>query len=66
MSAQEHAPPVESRSSVAIVLNANGEAQGTVKAYVGDDYDTLVAARENAMRIFEATVNDLKAKGLRP
>ena len=55
MSAPEQ-QQAESRSSVKITLNAKGETQIEVKAYVGETDSDLIDARERAIFNFEQTL----------
>lgn len=54
MSAPEQ--QAESKSSVKLTLNAKGEVQIEVKAYVGDNDTDLLDARERAIFHFQQTI----------
>jgi hypothetical protein len=50
----------EQHSSVAVSMTAKGEATVTVKAYT-HDLDTLDAAREKAVQVYNDTVRQVRS-----
>lgn len=62
MSGAEHDYTGEQRSSVAVTMNAKGEAQVAVKVYTGQDAGELEAARELAVRIYADTARAVRVQ----
>lgn len=52
--------PFESRSSVAVTMNAKGEAQVAVKVYSGQDADELEQARSLAVKVYNETAQAVR------
>lgn len=62
MSTAEHDYTGEQRSSVAVTMNAKGEAQVAVKVYTGQDDAELDAARELAVRVYSETARAVRVQ----
>lgn len=61
MSALEHDPQAEARSSVKITRNAKGDAQVEVKVYAGELDDELDRIRRLAVAQYQALLQELRA-----